>query len=140
MNEQPTHPPAPDRATQVALAEALVKLLTTELDDVAQLHDPGLTTWELGDYSAPLRANVMHRVEQPFELLRVCADRLGGEIAPGERFHAAGSSFQPHILTTEWLGYRLLINVTVPTVAVEQQLRARIAELEAQQLPPGGEH
>lgn len=140
MNDQPTHPPAPDRATQVALAEALVKLLTTELDDVAQLHDTHLTMWTLGSYRAPLQADIVTSIEQPFELLRACADRLGGEIAPGERFHSCGRSLQPHTLTTEWLGYRLQITVTVPQPEVEQALRARIAELEAQQLPPGGEH
>lgn len=136
MTQQPTHPPALDRGSQLALAEALVKLLTTDLEDVAQLHDTDLTTWELGGYRAPLAADLSAGAQQPFELLRACAARLGGQIAPGETFNTSGTSYQPHTLTTEWLGFQLKINVTIAMASVEQQLRARIAELEAQQ---GGE-
>jgi hypothetical protein len=139
MNEQPIHPtdtPAPDTVSHLVLAEALVKLLTTELEDVAELHDANLTTWQLGSYRAPLHAEVFSRIDQPFELLRACAEKLGGSIAPESAFSNGGTRFHPHVLTTEWLGYPLKINVTIRTETVEEELRRRIAELEAQQ---GGE-
>jgi hypothetical protein len=136
MSAQTTHPltpPAPTAVTHLVLAEALIKLLTVELGDIAELHDTNLTTWELGHHDAALYANISGRVAHPLELMRACADRLGGSIAPaGERFSSSGDLYQSHALTTEWLGHRVMVRVLLGQDDVEKTLRQRIAELEAQ--------
>jgi hypothetical protein len=136
---RPPEPPAPSPVTHLVLAEALVKLLTVELGDLAELHNIGLTTWELGHYDAALRANIGGNVAHPFELLSACADRLGGRIASdGNRFSSSGDIFQPHALTTEWLGHRVMVRTLLRQDDVEKMLRRRIAELE-EQVRDGGQ-
>lgn len=133
MSEQPTHPTTPDPVSHLVLAEALVKLLTTDLNDVPVLHDTGLTTWTFGASPLlPLHAEVGSRVQEPFDVLRACADRLGGQVTPETAFTSCGSSYRPHTLATEWSGHRLKITVLASEPSVEQELRARIADLEAQ--------
>ncbi|MEW2631822.1 hypothetical protein AB0903_09215 [Streptomyces sp. NPDC048389] len=136
MTNEPIRPPetpASTPVTHLVLAEALVKLLTTELGDIAELHDTTLTTWQLGSYKAALVADCSSRVRHPFEALRACADRLGGQIAPdGDRFSSGGELFQSHALTTEWLGHRVMVRVLLDHDDVEKTLRRRIAELEEQ--------
>jgi hypothetical protein len=136
MTNEPIRPPdapAPDHITHLVLAEALVKLLTTELADIAELHNARLSTWKLGTFKAPLTVDIVSSVRHPFDLLRACADRLGGQIAPdGDRFSSCGDLLQPHALTTEWLGFGLVIRVLVRQADIEQELRRRIVELEEQ--------
>lgn len=138
MTEQPTQPQAPDHDSQLALAEALVKLLTTELDDIPVLHSSRLTTWTLGGFWGPLHASVTQSAGDPFDTIRTLVDRIEGANVETDKGHQTSDGDQLVMQTVcgSWQGHRLCVDFFVKQTSVESELRRRIAELEAQQ---GGE-
>lgn len=107
-------------------AAALVALLTetTDVPELARLHDPEVF-WRL--YEGGLTAS-FYGVADGKSILAATQQYFGGTIKPGS---GGGIGTVQKVLHTEWHGVPLEINVPVPKVDEVAELRRQIAELQA---------
>lgn len=123
MPEQDIERPAAIAALNSLVDQLLADPITAQL--------PHCGNWSVRSYANDESITVIQHIasDDPQVVLDALAARLDATFTPGD---TAGSGRVWHELDTTWDGVQLRLKLAAPGVSAEEQLRERVAELEAE--------